>query len=188
MAWSLCTRDDVMSIFKIDEASLHDFWSETAESMIRGYLRAPYLGLAPVTISEYHSGDGTGVLPVNSPPLTEVLELLVDGVALAAGDYQAFSTSVILTGSAVFPEGLMNIKVTYKSGGTGIPDKVSMTCATMIAAIASYEGRAGTDASLKYGDLTPYIGGDATNKNIGLVTHLQTIMQGMLSRYRLRVR
>lgn len=187
MAWSLCSREEVMSIYKIDEASLHDFWSDTVESMIRGHLHAPYLGETPVTITEYHSGTGTSSISVNSPPITSVVEVSVDGSAYSPIEYSFYNTSILLTNS-VFPSGTMNIKIVYGSGGTSVPKKVALTCAAMIAAIANYEGTLGADSSLKYADLPSFIGNTTPNRNIGLISHLQGIMEQMLSRYRLRIK
>jgi len=187
MAWSLCSRDDVISLYKIDEASIQDFWSETAEAMIREHIHAPFLGETAVTVVEYHSGDGTSVLPINAPPLDSLTSILIDGVAISLSDVILFD-SYVSHKYETFPAGVNNILVTYKSGGTVVPKHISLTCALMIAAIAAYEGRAGTDGSLKYADLPNYLGGETANRNMGLVAHLQGIMVSSLKRYRLRIK
>ena len=188
MSWTLCSKKEVSSIYKIDEASLKDFWSETVESMIKGYLRAPYIGEAPVSITEKHSGRGISSIGLNSPPVVEVTSLSVQGTEVEQGRYENLQTLVVLTDGSVFPKGVLNVSVTYLSGGKDIPKKVSLAAATMIAAIATYEGRAGTDGTLRYGDLPPYLGGETAVRNMGLIAHLEAIMHTMLDKYKLRVK
>ena len=82
----------------------------------------------------------------------------------------------------------MNITITYTSGGTDVPAKVSLAAATMISAIAVYEGRAGSDGSLKYGNLPSVLGGPTAVENMGLIAHLEAIMHTMLDKYQVRIR
>ncbi len=44
MAWTLCSKDDVLSIHPTNTNALKDFWSNAVEAMIREYLGMPYLG------------------------------------------------------------------------------------------------------------------------------------------------
>lgn len=188
MSWTLCSKEQVQSIYKIDEASLDDFWSDTVESMIRGYLRAPYLGLEEVSITEKHSGDNSPIVSLNNPPVKSVESIEVAGAVVDANKYTYVSTGVARTDGSVFPKGILNISVTYTTGGGDVPAKVSLAAATMVAAVAIYEGRAGTDGSLKYGDLPAFLGGDTNVSDVGLVTYLKYIMVEMLDKYQLRIR
>lgn len=188
MAWTLCSKAQVTSIYKINESMLDDFWSDTVESMIRSYIRAPYLGLSEVTITERHSGDRSPVISLNNPPVTGVSSVKVNGSVIDASRYSFVSTAVALTDGKSFPEGILNLEVTYTTGGGDVPSKVQLAAATMVASIAIFEGRAGSDGSIKYGDLPEFLGGDTAVKDVGLVTYLKYIMTSMLDKYQIRIR
>lgn len=194
MSWTLCSKEQVTKVYKIPLSSLDDFWSDTVESMIRGYLRAPYLGLSETIITEKHSGDNTPVMSLNNVPVTGVSSISVRaGSALAkavmdSNRYDIITTGVALIDGTVFPKGILNIEVTYTTGGVEVPSKVSLAAATMIASIAIFEGRAGADGSLKYGDLPVFLGGDTSVKDVGMVTYLKYIMTEMLDKYQVRIR
>jgi len=194
MSWTLCSKEQVTSIYKIPQASLDDFWSDTVESMIRGYLRAPYLGLDATVIIEKHSGDNTPVIALNNVPVTGVSSISVrvgsaiEKAVMDSSRYDIITTGVALIDGTVFPKGILNIEVTYTTGGVEVAPKVSLAAATMVASIAIYEGRAGTDGSLKYGDLPTFLGGDSSVKDVGMVTYLKYIMTEMLDKHQVRIR
>lgn len=188
MAWTLCSKEQVTSIYKINVAVLDDFWSDTVESMIRSYVRAPYLGLPEVSITEKHSGDNTPVLSLNNPPATSIASVDIKGAVVDSNRYDFVSTAVALTDGTTFPKGILNIGVTYTTGGGEVPPKVSLAAATMIASVAIFEGRAGSDGSIKYGDLPAFLAGDTNVRDVGLVTYLKYIMSSMLDKYQIRIR
>lgn len=186
MAWTLCSKEQVKAIYKIDTTTLQDFWSDVAEGLIRKYVHAPYLGLNQV-VKEFHSGDDTSVVVLNNLPIVSVSSLKISGDSVNPSEYIVFNTFIALTNNT-FPSGNFNVEVDYVSGDTNIPAEVSLACAAMIAAIANYEGRQGTDSSLKWGDLPTSLGSETANRNVGLTTHLKTIMKNTLTRYKVRIK
>jgi hypothetical protein len=184
MAWTLASKQDVIDLHPIPESHLKDIWSETVEALIRQHKSNSNLG-APVEItSEVHSGDGSRVLFVRKPPMTAVQDLRVDGLSLTASDYVVFDNFVQLK-VETFPVGSVNVEIDYTSGVEEVDQVVRLTAVAMIIAIINYEGRKGADASLKWGQAENKVGETSPNMNVGLTSHLTTIMKRMLRRDRL---
>jgi hypothetical protein len=190
MAWTLCSKEDVVGITHAPESALEDFWSNTVEGLIRRHLGMPHLGEQVTVTDERHNGDGTYILLVRKPPIVSVSSLLLNGAALSASDYVVTDFSIQLLYTK-FTKGILNVKVSYVSGSVDVDDIdpiISMTAAAMIAAIWNYRGRGGADASIKWGTAPAQEGEDTPNANVGLTSHLHTIMKRMLRRGRLRVK
>lgn len=186
MAWELCSKDDVMDIHPVPESELKDSWSDQVEGLIREHMGAPYLGTSAAITDEYHNGDGTHLLFVKYPPIISVQSITAGDVALTSADYVIRETSIALL-SYVFPVGTMNVKISYTSGGA-VPESVRLAATTMIVAIINYKRMAGADGSLKWGSAEKKAGEDTPNRNVGLTSHLKTIMKRLIRRPRLRVR
>jgi len=116
-------------------------------------------------------------------------------MSLVASDYVLQgNTLVLLYGS--FPAGRSNVSVDYTAGsavdevtGLAIVDpKIRFTAAAMIVAILNYRSRAGSDVTLRWGGADQKEGEASPNVNIGLTSHLNTIMRRMLRKTRLRIR
>lgn len=190
MAWSLCKKEDVMSIHPVAESVIQDFWSDSVEAMIRQYMGAPNLGLQ-TTVTEYYDGPGTNILMVKSPPLISVTSLSVGGATISSADYILTDNSIQLL-NQIFPVGQLNITLTYLSGSATLgPDNIDpivrMTAAAMVVAVLQYRTRAGADSSIKWGKAEAQSGEPSPNMNIGLTSHLQTIMRRMLRKSKVRV-
>lgn len=182
--WDLVSREEVQSIYKIDKEDLEDTWYDFSESLLLQHLGKETL--TDVTeissFSETLSGNSGKVIllsnKVNS--LTSITVLYASSVELA-GTYQiavgdlSFYGKELVYDSGVFPEGVRNITVVYDARIAN--DTVyKFTMATMIAAIANYEGRKGSDRSIKWGDLPMEFGDESANESIGLVSHLKAIL------------
>jgi len=190
MAWTLCTKEDVTSLYPIDEANLDDTWSELVEGLIRTYKGTPYLGIATTVTDEYHNGvEGTDIITVKKPPISSVTSVTVDGALLTSADYIVYTHSIQLI-SRTIKEGRANVKITYVSGTPGTSDdpNVRFAAIAMIIAIINYRGRLGSDSSVKFASAVPEEGQVSPNINVGLVTHLRAIMKGFLRREKVRVR
>lgn len=195
MAWSLCTKEDVASIFPVSAAALQDFWSDAVEALIREHLGAPYIGLSDVAIiDEVYSGDGTRRLMLRSLPIISVESLVISGLTSEAASYVVSSTGIVLVYTE-FPVGVGNVKVSYTvgsqagAGGNITIDPIIRLCAaTMVAAIATFKGRGGSDASVKWASAGQREGGPAPMLESGLITGLNKIMRNMLKRKRLRIK
>lgn len=196
MAWTLCSKQDVVDIHPVPITDLKDSWSDMVEGLIRDYLGEPNLGVVEAVIDEWHNGDGTPVLRVKAPPIKSVTSLVLaseltmeDGsyVTLSASDYLVFPNFIQLKGM-VFPQGLLNVKVSYESGKENDDQVVRLAATTMVVAIVNYRKRFGADSSIRWGAADPKAGEDSPNLNVGLTSHLVTIMKRVLRRNHVRVR
>jgi len=185
MAWTLCSKQEVVAIHPFPVDDLKDFWSDTAEALIREHLGAPYLGEAVALTNETHSGDGTPLLIVRKPPIISVQALRISGVAVTTADYVVFSNHIELVAQR-FPVGQLNVQVDYTSGDTTINPIIKLTAAAMIAAIINYRQRYGADSTFKWATGEQQAGESTPNLNVGLTSHLKSIMKRMLRRERIR--
>lgn len=188
MAWTLCSKDDVIAIHPITESELNDSWSTFVESLIIQHMGNPYLGSPTVITDEYHNGDGSDVLFVRKPPILSVSELYLNGATLLASDYVVFTNYVQLK-NMTFTKDRLNVKITYQSGvaSSGVPGTVKFAAAMMIVAIINYRGRMGADSSIRWAAQPVEEGERTPNVNIGLMTHLRAIMKATLRRDKVRV-
>ncbi len=204
MAWTLCTKADVISIHPTTESALPDFWSDAIEDMIRQYLANPYLGLPTPITCELHDGDGGMTILVDKPPLISVEKLTINGVTLSPKDYRVLATGVELTQltttnptpgpatgipllDANLWQGHLNISIDYTSGSATVDPIVRLCAAAMVVAMLNYRGRAGSDSSLKWGDAPQKEGESTPTQSVGLTTHLNKIMRQLLRRNKLRI-
>lgn len=187
MAWTLCTKQDVINIQPCREEELLEQWSDMVEAMIRAYKGTPYLGATQAITDEFHSGSGNTVLKVRCPPIQSVSSLTVNEIALDADEYVVFPTYVQLRYDT-FLSGILNIKVSYVSGSTTVDPTVNLAAAAMIIAILNYYRRMGADSSLKWGDPRDKQGEEGPNLNIGLTSHLQAIMKRTIRKTKARMR
>jgi len=187
MAWTFCTKEDVIDITPIPITSLKDSWSDMVEGLIKTYTREAGLGSFEVITNDYYNGDGTGMLQVRKTPIYSVESLYVGGPTpetsslLTASDYVVFPNYIQLK-SQVFPVGIMNVILNYTMGTTDIPGNVRLASAAMIVAIINYNKRAGADASIKWGSGDVGAGENGPNYNVGLTSHLMQIMKRTLKR------
>lgn len=187
MAWELCSKQDVIMLQSCREDELQDQWSEMVESMIRQHLGAPYLGTTQAVADEYHSGDGSTILKVRCPPILSVTSLKVNTLAIDTDEYVVFPAYVQLR-FETFPKDVLNVVISYTSGGTEIDPTVKLAATAMVIAMLNYYRRMGADSSLKWGDPRDKQGEEGPNLNIGLTSHLQQIMKRTLRRNRVRMR
>jgi hypothetical protein len=192
MPWTLCTKEDVVSITHAPEGALEDFWSASVEDMIRQHMGLPNLGRQAQVLEELHDGKGTNILMVSQPTIVSVEAVRVNGYTLPAAEYVHTPYSIKLRYTTFVP-GVLNVSVDYTSGSTmenGEPvvsALVRMTAAAMVTAIWNYRERGGADASIKWGNVSMDDGEQTPNEKVGLTSHLATIMKRMLRRGRLRV-
>lgn len=181
MAWTLCSKQDVQTISPLQLVELKDEWSEMVEGLIKQHLGQPYLGTSQVITDEYHSGDGSPILRVSKPPIISIESLQVEGATIQASDYVVFNSYVQLKYD-VFTNGNLTVKISYTSGSTTVPQPVRLAATAMIVAIINYNRRFGADASVKWGQPEQKLGEDDPNKQMGLTSHLSTIMKRTLRR------
>lgn len=188
-AWTLVSKEEVTQLTSHAQTKLQDIWSLVCEALIRQHLSLPYLGEEVNIENEYHSGTGNLLLLVRYPPIVSVTKLLVNTRAAIPADYVIFPNYIHLK-NQVFPEGNLNIIVSYVSGGESIDDPILKLCeASMIAAIVNYHDRYGADSTLKWAteELEDRSGGGSTpNLNVGLTSHLTQIMRRLLRKDKLR--
>lgn len=165
----------------VPQGELLDEWSDMVEALIRQHIRKPNLGADVVVADEWHDGNGTNILIVRKPSIVSVQAVYINDVQLTASDYVVFDTYVELK-SGVFPEGALNVRVSYTSGGITIDPVIRLAAIAMIAAIVNYRKRAGSDGSRKWASPEIQVGEDAPTANIGLASHLTKIMKQFLRR------
>lgn len=187
MAWTFCTKDQVVATRHFNPDQLEDDWSNTVEAMIKRYLRSPYLGTTQAITGELYSGDNTPVLVVKKPPIYSVEALTVSDLALQSSEYAVFPGHIMMLGGRYFKEGVLNISLNYTSGGDVDPI-VNMTAVAMIVAFVNFKERYGSDVSLTWGlSSEDKVDGSTANLNVGLTSHLTQIMKRMLERNKLRI-
>ena len=187
MAWCLCSKQDVMAHYPVPESELKDQWSDEVDALIRQHLGMPHLGVPMDIVGEIHDGDGTHILPLNKPPVISVSRLDINEVPLIPNDYVVFPTYIALR-AQVFPEGILNVEVDYRSGSTTVDHQVRLTAAAMIIAIYNFYKRMGSDASLKWASPDQKAGEESPSRYVGLTSHLNNIMKRLLRRSRVRAR
>lgn len=186
-AWTLCSKQDVLELAPGMASELRDSWSIEVEALIRQYLGQPYLGQIVSVTDEYHNGDGTNILHASKPPIHTVTSIRVNGTTLLPSDYIVFPSYVQLI-DMIFPRGSANILFSYESGSQDIDPTVRLAASSMIVSMLTYRRRSGADSSIKWGDIEQGAGEPSPNMNVGLTSHLNTIMKRLLRRPRLRVR
>lgn len=187
MPWTFCSPEDVMGITPITRSELQDSWSEMVEALIRQHLGQPYLGSSEEITGERHSGDGTNILRVKKPPIISVTSLAIAGSVQPQAAYVAFPSYIELT-AQTFPVGTLNVEIAYTSGKEVVDDVTRLAAVSMIVAIINYRRRFGADGSLKWGRQDTTAGEETPNLNVGLTSHLYTIMKRLLKRPRVMVR
>lgn len=183
--WTLCSKEEVILIHKYPIDQLQDLWSEIVEDLIIQHLGAPYYGTSQAITNETHDGDGNNILVVRKPPIISVEEVRVSAIALTSADYVSYPNHIALV-AQTFPEGVLNVQIDYTSGQPVVRPSVKLTAIAMIAAIINYSRRYGADSSFKWGSPDDQIGEPTPNLNVGLTSHLVTIMKRMLRRERVR--
>jgi hypothetical protein len=188
MTWLLCSKEDVISVHPCKPEELPDFWSDAVEGLIRQYMGQPNLGIPQAVVDEYYDGDGSNILHVKSTPIVSVESLSVDGFVLMSGDYEFFDSYVELRYMTFSKGNPLNVKISYTSGTVGSDSVVRLAAVAMIAALLNYRKRYGSDSSIKWGTTNEKAGEESPNLNVGLTSHLVSIMKRILRRPTVRVR
>lgn len=190
MAWTVATKADVISLYSIDIESLQDQWSAFAESLLLEYLGKE--SVADITTStnfvEYLSGTDGRVLLTNYP-ITLLNSIVTSGISQSVTNYTTVGREIIVNKSTAvpdeyeyFPKGYRNIVIDYDAS---VPDQdiYKLAVVMMISAMINYEGRKGSDSDLEWGDIPQQFGGGSTgNQNIGLVSHLNAILDQLIGK------
>lgn len=187
MSWRMCSKEDVVSIHPVPVADLQDGWSEMVEGLIREYMDMPYYADPTAVTNEKHSGDGSNLLVVRRPPIISVTSLLVSDASLQPSDYVVFPNHVLLK-NQTFPEGSLNVDISYQSGTAEVSQSVRLAAIAMIVAIINYRKRYGADSSIKWSSNDTKAGEESPNLNVGLTSHLTQIMKRLLKRSKILAR
>lgn len=189
MAWTLCSKEDVIDFHPVTATELKDSWSVLVEGLIREHINWLRLGLSELVVTaEELSGNGTAYLYPKQRPLVSVQSLVVNGRALDSAAYAVFPGYVQLRGEHVFPQGNLNVVISYTAGPGTVPDEVRLAAVSMIIAALNYKKRQGADASLRWSSAETKAGEENPNTQIGFSSHLVQIMKRILKRNRVRGR
>lgn len=187
MPWELCSKEDVTEMHPIPVNELRDDWSTMVEALIRQHMGQPDLGKVTVITDEYYNGNGLALLTLRRTPILSVQSVYVGGSLIGPADYVVEPTFIMLK-NQVFENGLMNVVVSYTAGTNEVDDVTRLAAISMVIAIINYRRRAGADSSLKWGSAEQKVGEDNPNVQVGLTSHLTTIMRRLLRRPKARVR
>lgn len=192
MTWELVSISEVQSIYNISESDIKDEWYDFAESLL-----LKHLGEETVTditnttgFTETVSGTGEKIILLTHP--VETLNSIkikytnsAEAVQTAEVDVSEVSVygKELVWDTSEFPEGRRNIVVNYDAL---IPNTKTyrFVMATMVAAIGNYEGRKGSDRSMKWSDIPREWGSETSNEAKGLVGNLKSILHEFLPRER----
>lgn len=189
MVWTVATKEDVISLFSIDIESLKDQWSMFAESFLLEYLGKDDVTDITTTTNfvEYISGTDGRVLLADYP-INTLNSIIINEVSHSVTNYTTIGRELIAKEVItvpdeyeIFPKGYRNIVIDYD---TSVPDQkiYKFAVVTMIIAMMNYEGRKGADATLEWSTVPTEFGGTTGNQNLGLIGHLNTILNELIGK------
>lgn len=199
MAWTFTTRQICMDYSGLAEGDFKDEWSNWVEKLVSDREGIEYIGTTATVSAEKHDGDGTDSVFVKNPPVVSVTSMTVSDAAVNTADYKVYEWGVRLVSSAgteletameitpKFPVGVQNVSITYVSGRPAVSGRIEMIATLMICEIAKVASRAGSDASIKYSEVTGEMGETPTVYSTGLHAKLMAILN-RLGQKRIRAR
>ena len=199
MAWTFTTRQICMDYSGLAEGDFKDAWSNWIEKLISDREGIEYIGTTATVSSEKHDGDGTDALFVKNPPVVSVTSMTISDASVNAADYKVYEWGVRLVSSAgteletamevtpKFPVGVQNVSITYVSGRAAVSGRIEMMATLMICEIAKVASREGSDASIKYSEVTDEMGKTPVVFNVGLHAKIMAILN-RLGHKRIRAR
>lgn len=199
MAWTYTTRQICVNYSGLPEGIFRDEWSNWVEELISDRTGIEYIGSTVEISAEAHDGDGTDALFVKYPPVVSVTSMTVSDAAINAADYKVYDWGVRLVSSAgteletamevtpKFPIGVQNVSITYVSGKSSVPKRIELMATLCICEIAKVASREGSDASIKYSEITEEMGERPAVYDIGLHAKLMAIVN-RLAQKRIRAR
>jgi len=139
----LCSVADVKRYAVTAQSNnLDDLISElitTETTYIEQYLNRRITD-AGVDLVEYHDGEGGRLIPLSVLPVTAVSSVIVNDLPWAAASKVTdvgfqFNSRFLIAKNTRFPEGLRNVKVTYRGGYTQatLPPDFSQAVAELVA-------------------------------------------------------
>ncbi|MHA1908630.1 MAG: hypothetical protein ACW98Y_15115 [Candidatus Thorarchaeota archaeon] len=197
MAWTYVSKSVVAALAKTSIDDLQDEWSNWVEFLITQRQGYEYLGTTTTITEEAHDGDGTPRLFVKKPPIVSVTEVKIGSISPTAitsssykvydhyielGNTYATSLSGAIDGPLnIFSKGTQNILITYVSGVAIVPQDVEMCAALMLAEVAKYNRKGGSDNTIKFSSQRTQ--GQSINIFVdkGLVASVLSIRDSLLS-------
>lgn len=187
MAWTICSKEDVIALHGMSIDDLRDFWSETAEAFLVEHTGNHGL-LGDLTIEdEIYTGNGAVAIVVKKPPILSVQEVSINDYVVPSGDYVFNTHTITLKYGEFSANAPANVKLSYTAGVSQVDAQYRFACAAMVAAIANHEGRKGADTTIRWATLPTQAGGSTANLNVGLVTNMKAIMKQSVRRTKVRV-
>jgi len=196
MAWTIATKSDVYSLYKKDIEELEDEWSTYAESLLLEYLGKDTVNelINQTAFTDYLSGTNGQIL-LTSHPVTSLTSVTRTRGGEVADESISLDYITVVGNELIFDseqgkwyDGYRNYVVAYS--GT-VPKKEIYTFAVslMIIAILNYEARKGSDSDMEWASIAPEYGLRTPNQSIGLVDHLNSILDSLIGkRTRVRIR
>lgn len=84
------------------------------------------------TYEEEYDGSGKPFLLLQNYPITSISSVEVDEQVIEPGEYKVRKNNGMLFRSGVWPQGIMNIRVTYTAGLSEVPPDVELACKVFV--------------------------------------------------------
>lgn len=82
---------------------------------------------------EEYDGTGTKNLPLNNFPVSTITSIKIDGVLIDVTEYKTrLSSGIVVRLDSTWPEGIMNIKVSYTAGYASVPPDIELAAKHLV--------------------------------------------------------
>jgi uncharacterized phiE125 gp8 family phage protein len=132
----------------------------SASAWVKSYLNRDIL---EGTYSEVRDGTGTSRLMVGQYPITDVISLTVDGMAVDLTTIVYRGAMLIRTDGATFASGYGNVSVTYKAGYAAVPADIGQAVVKMAAWAYKEKDRLGHSSKTVQGEVVAFQTQDMPN-------------------------
>ena len=178
--YPLATLADVKSALGVDSAETADDAKyqrliRDASATIAGYCQRQFRVL---DYQERYDGDGSPLLRLRHTPIVSVQSLSIDGTVVPSTDYSVYDeflqcvneadySARLRTSGRIFPEGTLNVLVSYSAGYAVVPAEINHACVLQVSYLMNTltrqgivnEGNttAGVQTSFSEGTLAPAV-------------------------------
>jgi uncharacterized phiE125 gp8 family phage protein len=132
---ALTTLPAVKEYLKLQDTTVEDSLLETlinsASTLIEGYCSRRFREQA--YIDEEYDGSGSASIVLSQYPVSSIQGMKIDGGEVGASEYKARKeTGILLRLNSTWPEGVLNISVSYTAGYSQIPEDLELACKHLV--------------------------------------------------------
>ena len=189
MAWEAISKADVLALSGARATDVEDVYYDMAVAILADACEVNNIG-SLVSVTDRIDGSGTKRMAVNSPPISSVTSVAVDGVTLSSTRYENDTTYVVLVdtisgnpyaSSTVFNKGTRNVVVTYTSG-TLSNDKYGLAVALIVAEFIKMRVGEAADTRIQFGSTNKSDGKALSRRYIGVHTRAVDIAKTLFTK------